>query len=110
MTRKLLHHGGDRCLEFEATPTPKNNSDYFGFKHKPCKESEHRGYCKIIAILVDNVGRVVFNIQCLDCETIEALKTSGKMFGWEWNDFDLSIFYLSPHLKERIGKHWWDQG
>lgn len=54
----LLHHGhnfGDFEPFISAT-------DYFFFKHNPCKDKEHQGFCDTYACLIDNIGRIIFNV------------------------------------------------
>jgi len=91
---RLLHHGN--CSgEFK----PKYiGSDYFKFYHKPCLNKPNYGFCDIIAVLIDNQGRIVFNLKCEDCGAIDALKIGAP----------LEVFHLSPKLKNRVNKHWWD--
>ena len=96
--KKILHHG---LLTGEFIPR-RSGTDYFYFFHKPCSDKPNRGLCEVYAILVDNSGRVIFNLKCRDCGEVDALKTvpSGEK--------PLEKFHLSPSLKSRIKRHWWD--
>jgi hypothetical protein len=62
------------------------------------------GFADIVAVLIDNQGRIIFNLQCRDCGAYDALKTTPSSNGKE----TLKFFYLSPKLRDRIKKHWWD--
>jgi DNA-directed RNA polymerase subunit RPC12/RpoP len=95
----LLHHGAYS----EKWEPLMSSTDYFFFQHKPCKDKEHHGSCDIYACLIDNTGRVIFNLQCLDCKTVDAVKTTVP-FGAKTPE----RIFLSPELERRIGKHPWD--
>ena len=58
----VIHHGMEETFEIIPTQT-----DYFWFWHKPCRNEKNHGYCEIYAVLIDNAGRVIFNLRCLDC-------------------------------------------
>jgi len=106
--RPLIHHGE---LSEEFKPSYRG-TDYFEFRHVTCREGEHRGRCLIYAALIDNQGRIIFNLECRDCGRIDALKThtylmaKGETPGGE--DHTIEAIYLSPELRSRIGKHYWD--
>lgn len=69
--RLLIHHGESKG-EFEPR---YHGTDYFAFRHKPCQGKENNGFCVIYAALVDNQGRIIFNLECHDCGRVDALKT-----------------------------------
>ena len=95
---ELLHHG--LCSKnFEPRAT---DSDYFGFWCKKCNIIS-----EIKAVLIDNRGRIIFNIYCPNCKAFDALKTHPD-FGSRERGSMLSKFHLSPKLGLRIGKHEWD--
>jgi hypothetical protein len=97
---KILHHGF--CTgEFEPR---YQGTDYFGFYHTPCFDMPMEGFCDIVAVLIDNYGRIIFNIRCKDCGTHDALKTTPSSNG----DEAVKFFYLSPKLRNRVRRHWWD--
>jgi hypothetical protein len=68
---RLIHHGSCNG-QFGIS----QSTDYLWIWHKPCKENKKKydGRCLVTAVLLDNVGRVIFNIQCLDCHERDALK------------------------------------
>jgi hypothetical protein len=104
MASKLLHHGN--CSgEFEPCYT---GTDYFNFRHTPCRGKANCGLCEITAILIDNQGRVIFNLKCVDCGSVDALKTSPQLLRYQRLKDALEVFHLSPNLKSRIKRHWWD--
>jgi hypothetical protein len=104
-TPELLHHG--LCSE-EFTPR-YIGTDYFAFFHMPCRNNENYGHCKETAILADNAGRVIFNLQCKDCGKIDALKTGAFLWNPQRSDEEeLEVFHLSPKLASRISRHQWD--
>lgn len=99
--KKIIHHGS--CDgKFEPR---RSETDYFGFFHKPCADKQHKGGSYIYAVLIDNSGRVIFNFECADCGSRDALKTRTDMFN---PDITIEHIYLSPSLKKRIGRHEWD--
>ena len=105
--KKLLHHG-DCTEEFEPQYT---GTDYFTFRHKPCREEEKwHGHSLITAVLIDNDGRIIFNLKCRSCGKIDALKT--HPFLWvrpKPNPFPHEQFFkFSPKLKGCVKRHWWD--
>ena len=104
----LIHHG-------EATGKVApfySGTDYFGFRHNPCGGKKWGGFCTIYAVLIDKQGRVIFNLQCMDCGAIDALKThtflwaKDKALGGKTHTIE--AIYLSPSLRRRIAKHSWD--
>ena len=104
----LLHHG--LCSEeFEPRWI---GTDYFCFWHVPCKNREWHGLCDITAVLVDNRGRVIFNLKCRDCGAKDALKTSPQLFRTGEERLSesevLRLFHLSQKLRARCKPHWWD--
>ena len=108
MAPKLLHHG--LCIEeFEPRWI---GTDYFDFFHKPCANKPWHGLSDITAVLIDNQGRIVFNLKCRDCSKIDALKTSPQLFRSKeerlGEDELLKLFHLSPKLKARCRRHVWD--
>jgi hypothetical protein len=106
MTKTILHHG--LCKQ-EIIPQYVG-TDYFAFNHIPCtnKEPEY-GHCEIIKVLIDNDGRIIFNLKCQRCGFTDALKTSATLWVLENREKPLKeIFQLSPNLKECIGRHRWD--
>jgi hypothetical protein len=104
----LLHHG----LISEEFEPRFIGSDYYNFWHKPCANKEWRGLVDIIGVLIDNHGRVIFNLKCRDCGKIDALKTSPQLFRTREQRLSesevLNLFHLSPKLKARCKPHWWD--
>ncbi|RLI44355.1 hypothetical protein DRO69_07575 [Candidatus Bathyarchaeota archaeon] len=108
MGNKLLHHG---LLSYAFRPL-FIGTDYFTFYHKPCfdqRKEPYYGHCKITAILIDNSGRIIFNLKCQSCGFRDALKT--HPFLWVPNKDEKCVykrFYISPKLKSRVKKHWWD--
>jgi hypothetical protein len=98
---EILHHGKSSR---EFIPLYMG-TDYFYFWHEPCKEKANMGHCKIYAVLIDNSCRIIFNLQCDDCKKTDAIKVAPFM-GSIFNPYH--IFHLSPNLKDRIGKHSWD--
>ena len=106
----LIHEGrceGDFTLSFGCADT-----DYFAFSHKSCETKNNFGACTIYAVLIDNSGRVIFNIRCEDCGKVDALKTHTYLFApslvSKGSAHTVESIYLSPKLQERIGKHAWD--
>jgi len=102
----LLHHG--LCTEqFEPRWI---GTDYFDFWHKPCRNAEWHGLCDITSVLIDNQGRIIFNLKCRDCGKIDALKTSPQLFRTNRLSESevLQLFHLSPKLKARCRRHYWD--
>jgi hypothetical protein len=62
---ELLWHG--KCNgQFEPVFT---GTDYFGFKHIRCKQ-----FSEIVAVTIDGVGRIVYNLNCNTCNFHDALK------------------------------------
>jgi hypothetical protein len=103
MTR-IMHHGSvEGAKEFEPRYT---GTDYFNFFHKPCANKEHQGFSDIYAFLIDEQGRLIFNFKCKDCGAINALRTHTD---WDNDKITIEHIYLSPSLKQRIGKHSWDK-
>lgn len=95
----LLHHGSN----FGDFEIKMSGTDYFFAYHKPCRDKQNGGFCDIYAGLIDNTGRVIFNLQCRDCKAVDAVKTTVP-FGGQ----GIERIFLSPKLKSRIGKHPWD--
>lgn len=95
----LLHHGSN-FGEFE---TKMSGTDYFFAYHKPCRNKQNRGFCDIYAVLIDNTGRVILDLQCQDCKAVDAKKTQ-VLYGTQ----GIERIFLSPKLRSRIGKHPWD--
>jgi len=104
----LIHHG-NLTEEFEPL---YRGTDYFEFRHSPCRDKEHGGFCTIYAVLMDNQGRVIFNLECMDCGEIDALKTHTYFLAKDkaprGKEHTIEAIYLSPKLRKRIGKHSWD--
>lgn len=92
----LIHHGHD-FGNFEPFMT---QTDYFLVQHKPCKDKKNKGLCDTYACVIDNIGRVIFNVQCLDCQAVDAVKTHVP-FGGHTPD----RIFLSPKLRSRIGTY-----
>ena len=102
----MLHHG--LCSEeFEPRYV---GTDYFEFFHKPCINREWHGLADITAVLIDNQGRIIFNLKCRDCGAKDALKTSPQLFRTNRLSESevLQLFHLSPKLKARCRRHYWD--
>lgn len=108
MSRKkeLLHHG----LVTEEFNVVFTGSDYFTFFHTPCKDETEGsgGHCDVPAVLIDNTGRVIFNLKCKNCGKVDALKMHPRMWEQPPDPKILERFHLSPGLKKRVGKHDWD--
>lgn len=104
---KFLHHG----LCSEKFYPKYVGTDYFAFYHLPCAGKEWSGFSPIKAILVDNKGRVVFNLECRDCGAKDALKchpllwTNPRPKETPLQEF----FHLSPKLAKCVAKHSWDE-
>ncbi|MCJ7632580.1 hypothetical protein MUP77_09345 [Candidatus Bathyarchaeota archaeon] len=101
--RTIIHHGDSRG-EFE----PKYvGTDYFGFHHKQC-----RANARIDHVLIDNQGRIIFNLTCVSCGQRDALKTSPYLFRVSEKpkgEFPYTqIFKLSPNLGQCVKHHRWD--
>jgi len=106
MTQRILHHG--LCKhEFEPIYT---GTDYFCFVHKPCSKSGELAVSDIAHCLIDNNGRIIFNLKCRICGATDALKT--HPFFWRGKDRPelehVRIFKLSPKLKPCVKRHGWD--
>jgi hypothetical protein len=104
----LLHHG--LCTEeFEPRFLA---CDYYGFYHRPCVNERWHGLSEITAVLIDNSGRIIFNLRCKDCGARDALKTHPFLYKSkderERVGDVLKLFHLSPKLKARCRAHWWD--
>ena len=104
----LLHHG--LCSEeFEPRFV---GCDYYCFYHRTCANERWHGLAEITAVLIDNSGRVIFNLKCRDCGARDALKTHPFLFKSkderERVGDVLKLFHLSPKLKARCRAHWWD--
>jgi len=95
----LMHHGHN----FEDFIPFKSETDYFFFQHVPCKDKKHGGFSDAYACLIDNTGRIIFNVQCLDCQAVDAVKTHAPFRGQT-----TERIFLSPKLKNRIAEHPWD--
>ncbi|MEM2888943.1 MAG: hypothetical protein QXR42_05630 [Candidatus Bathyarchaeia archaeon] len=103
----IKHHGlcsGEFAPRYVGT-------DYFAFYHKPCKERKPwLGYSRILHVLIDNQGRIIFNLECLTCGFKDALKT--HPFLWlkeEGKEIPYAkIFHFSPLYRQCCRKHWWD--
>jgi len=104
----LLHHG--LCSE-EYRPR-FIGTDYIWFWHEPCENRRNYGLCDITGILIDNSGRIIFNLKCRDCGKVDALKVYPYLFKSreerERAGDVLKLFHLSPKLKARCRAHWWD--
>lgn len=98
---EVLHHG--LCSE-EFAPSYVG-TDYFEFFHKPCES-----FAYIMKILIDNTGRIIFNLKCSKCGKIDALKTLAKNddTGKTRITAPTKVFQISPGLKSCIHRHWWD--
>jgi hypothetical protein len=105
--QRLLHHGS--CMgEFEPQYM---GTDYFMFRHKPCVEEEKwHGHSLITAVLIDNDGRIIFNLKCRSCGKRDALKTHPSLWVHpREKPFPHEQFFkLSPKLKGCVKRHWWD--
>lgn len=85
----LIHHGStENRFEIEQT------TDYFYIIHKACKEKKHRGICEVYALWIDDEYRIILNVRCPDCGTVDALKTHLP---------DPSRFFITSKLESRIG-------
>jgi len=104
----LIHHG-DCSEEFEPR---YQGTDYFSFIHQPCQGKENNGFSVIYAVLVDNQGRIIFNLECRDCHRADALKAHTffltKHETPEGKEHTIEAIYLSPKLRQRVQKHDWD--
>jgi len=102
MRYKILHHG--LCTgEYEPFYV---GADYFAFFHKPCKALAYPE-----KVLVDNEGRIIFNLKCIECGKRDALKTHPYLFRLHERPKEMplqKIFHLSPKLAKSVKKHWWD--
>jgi len=99
LEEKLLHHG--LCLgEFRPRYI---GTDYFVFFHEPCFS-----IADITAVLVDNQGRIIFNVKCRNCGKKDVLKTHPYIFRKIPKNGVENIFYFSPKWKKRCQEHWWD--
>jgi hypothetical protein len=109
--RPVIHHGLGGMMEEEWSPFYAG-TDYFSFRHMPCKDKEKTGICIIYAVLVDNQGRVIFNLQCIDCGAVDAIKTHtyflAKYDSPEGIRHTIQAILLSPKLRTRIKEHDWD--
>jgi hypothetical protein len=87
-------------------------TDYFEFFHEPCSNKPWHGLSDITAVLIDNQGRIIFNLKCRDCGAKDALKTSPQLFRSKEERLGenevLQLFHLSPKLKVRCKRHVWD--
>jgi Zn finger protein HypA/HybF involved in hydrogenase expression len=96
----LIHHGA----HFEDWEPIKSGTDYFYFHHKPCQyETGPLTLGKIYACLIDNNGRIIFNVQCPSCKEVDAVKTHAGI-----KSQTIQRIFLSPNLKGRISNHSWD--
>lgn len=79
--KRILVHGIPDYQEFEPR---RWGTDYFAFVHIPCRESnkENKGACDITRVLIDRDERIIFNLQCQDCKTVNALKTTPDFFNF----------------------------
>jgi hypothetical protein len=97
--RELLHHG--KCsgvFEPRATET-----DYFLFICTKCN-----AVSEIKAVIIDDQGRIIFNLYCPKCRSFDVLKTHPQI-GSRESGATLSKFHLSSRLGLRIGT-WRDGG
>lgn len=89
MTKEILHHG----LLTGQFETILSGTDYFYFWCKQCQ-----ALAEITAVLIDNQGRIIFNLKCPKCGALDALKTAV---------YNRAI-HISPQWKKNVRKHWWD--
>jgi len=108
MPAEILHHGLCSGQFFPLYV----GTDYFAFYHRPCFEAKKEpwlGHSEITAILIDNSGRIIFNLKCRTCGFKDALKTHPYLWIPKKDPkYAFRRFHLSPKLKSRIGVHWWD--
>ncbi|HDD40377.1 MAG TPA: hypothetical protein ENG21_03915 [Nitrososphaeria archaeon] len=98
----VLHHG---LLTYEFRPIFVG-TDYFCFIHLPC-----HSIADIERVLIDNNGRIIFNLKCRECGKRDALKTHPYFHRLSERPKEFpyrEIFFLSPRLAECVGEHWWD--
>lgn len=92
----LVHHG--MCTgEFKPRYI---GTDYFLFYHTPCKETKTGGLCDNAAVLVDNTGRIIFNLKCGECGAEDALKTKVGMWAMGEKKPPVEKFHLSARAKK----------
>ena len=104
---EILHHGSLSALKGEFEPRYMR-TDYFIFIHKPCNTT-----AKITHVLLDDQGRIIFNLECIKCGKRDALKTHPHAFIPNRPDklteeMRKEIFLLSPKYKKCCRKHEWD--
>ena len=100
---KILHHGA--CMPDKIDFVPSSiGTDYFGFFCRKCDVE-----IWIYAILIDERGRIIFNLQCPECQKTDAIKVAVNFttckYSTEKGDTKIQ---LSPTHKKNIGNHWWD--
>jgi len=110
----LIHHGSASGVFVPMY----FGTDYFAFTHEPCKKKKRSGFSIIYAVLIDNSGRVIFNLQCEDCGVVDALKTHTYFLAQgapkRYRKYKgkpihtIERIYLSPSLQKRVGRHDWD--
>ncbi len=86
----LLHHG--KCSGIFIPR--ETDTDYIYFWCRKCMAR-----ADIVGVLIDNSGRIIFNLKCPKCGELDALKTVVK---------SLNQVHLSPKLAPRIKRHEWD--
>ena len=104
---KPLHHG--KCSkQFDVKYI---DTDYFAFVHKPCrdKNAKNHGHALPKYLILDNDGRIIFHLKCLDCGFEDALKTHFEL--WQVprkRDYSKRIIIESKLFKKLKGtKPWW---
>jgi hypothetical protein len=105
--KELVHHGFCKG-EFEPEYC---GTDYFTWRHKPCIEKgSWHGHARITTVLIDNDGRVIFNLECRDCGATDALKTHPELWISERKKPTplKKLFHLSPKLRKCCSPHEWD--
>lgn len=103
----ILHHGNlSKQFDVEYIGT-----DYFAFWHKPCKtmNTSNHGHSLPKYLVIDNEGRVIFHLRCLDCGFEDALKTHLEL--WETpglGQYERIIKIEDTLFKRLMGiKAWW---
>jgi len=104
---RILHHGN--CSgEFRPLYV---GTDYFTFFHAPCRyKPPYYGHSRITKVLVDEAGRIIFNLECRNCGFRDALKTHPLLWIAKREGVDiLKFFAFSPIYKKVCRPHWWDK-
>lgn len=82
----LLWHG--KCKgRFEPD---HSGTDYYHFIHNPCGE-----VAEILAMLIDGVGRIIFNLYCNKCNEHDVLKIS------------VDQIFITRQFQKRLDKEGW---